>query len=892
VNAQPSGALTFLFTDIEGSTRLWEDHPEAMRGALLQHDLLLRACIETHGGRVFKTVGDAFCAVFTNPRQAVETVLAGQQWLPALAMDTAAGIMPLRVRMALHAGIADERDGDYFGPPVNRVARLLGLGHGGQVLLSLASAELVRNDLPAGATLRELGEFSLKDLGVPERVAQLLHPDLPDEFPPLRSLDRPPARHNLPQSLTRFVGRSEEVRQWTALIRERSQRLFTLTGFGGLGKTRTALRLAEALVPDFPDGVWWCNLEHATGVDDALAAVVRGVAIPLRSSPSVREQLIHYLRGRNTLLVLDNVEQVAGGPGLLRDLITETTGVVCLVTSRRTMDLRGERVLELAPLSGAESVRLFAERAAECRGDFTMDVANERDVRELCRRLEGVPLAIELAAARVAGMTPRQILQRLTERFRLLQSRSPDMNERQRALRGAIDWSYQLLSEEDRLVFAQLAVFSGGFTLEDAEAVCEAFDVFESVMSLRRQSLLRSEGEGEQARFVMLDSLREYGVEKLAETRAESAARLRHARHFLQYGRERLGRLRTAGEPAALDQLERSSQNLRAALDWAGTADDPVLFAELALAAGSAQHRRGFLQGAAEILQSGLDAVLPQAQDHPAITAGLLLERAGLNYDFGEAEACAQLAAEARKWFEQAANPAGEARVENVLGQAAMAQRDYAGALTHYRTAGELFRQAGNRVGVAIALNNQGLAERRNAAGTPEEIAERRARAGEQLDAALGLRRELDDRRGLAETHNNLGVLAFELDHFDEAGEHYLHALGYERQIGNLHGMGVALANLGEVRPIQERPVEALRLLAAAELVLAEVGSPLAGGVREMLEELAGRLDVPPDDLQAQRIALQALSISECCDWALTSENDRPGKPKELYFLGNMRLLG
>ncbi len=846
-----------------------------MRGALLQHDLLLRACIETHGGRVFKTVGDAFCAVFASPRSAVAAVLTSQQWLPALALDAAGGRIPLRVRMALHAGTAEERDGDYFGPPVNRVARLLAIAHGGQVLLSLTAATLVRDLLPAGASLLPLGEHSLKDLASPESVAQLLHPDLPADFPPLRSLEKAGPKHNLPQPLTRLVGRATEVRDWTALIRGRSRRLFTLTGFGGLGKTRMALRLAEGLVPDFPDGVWWCNLEHATGTQDAVTAMVRGLGLSLQPSVDVREQLFHHLKDRNTLLVLDNLEQVADASMLLRDLLTQTERVVFLITSRRTMDLRGEMVLEVPTLPEAESASLFAERAAEYRTDFALDDQNRKDVRELCRRLEGVPLAIELAAARVAGMTPQQILARLTERFRLLQSRSPDLSERQRALRGAIDWSYQLLSEDEKQVFAQLAAFSGGFTLDDAEAVCEAFDVFESVMSLRRQSLLRSGSpHGAQGEcFVMLESLRDYAAERLEEVEGAresgGSVRDRHARHFLSHAQEKLLLLRTPREPQALDELAQSDRNLRAALDWAASVGDGLLFAQLSLVAGSSLHRRGFVQSAVEIVQAGLEATLLQAESHPSTAARLMLERAGLHYDFKDSEACARLAGSARPLFELVGDERGIAHVENLLGQAAMTQRRFPEALHHYERAQQLFQAAGDAIGVAIAMNNRGLAERRDQSGSSAEVAARRERAGEHLHSALQLRRRLDDRRGLAETLNNLGVLAFEWGEFDRAWAHYQEALTFERQVGNRLGIGVAMANLGEVAGILGRATEGARLLAASERVLQELGSSDTPWVRGELEKLAPVAGWSIENLREIRTGLHALSIEECCDWAM-----------------------
>ncbi|MBM3458249.1 MAG: adenylate/guanylate cyclase domain-containing protein, partial [Armatimonadetes bacterium] len=319
----PSVTLTFLFTDIAGSTRLWEEHPDPMRQALRHHDDLLGACIESHGGRVFKTVGDAFCAVFADPRGAVEAVLAAQQWLPALALDTPDGPRPLKVRMALHTGVVEERDGDYFGPPLNRVARLLAIGHGGQVLLSLATAELVRDHLPAGATLLGLGEHRLKDLGRPETVFQLRHPDLAPDFPPLRSLDNPELKHNLPQQVTSFIGREKEIAEVKRLFG--TTRLLTLTGAGGCGKTRLALQAAADLMDGSGDagthgsGCWLVEL--ASLADPAYVPQAAASALGLREEPGrpILQTLTDHLKGKHLLLFLDNCEHLLDACARLAD---------------------------------------------------------------------------------------------------------------------------------------------------------------------------------------------------------------------------------------------------------------------------------------------------------------------------------------------------------------------------------------------------------------------------------------------------------------------------------------------------------------------------------------------------------------------------------------------
>ncbi|WP_395090580.1 adenylate/guanylate cyclase domain-containing protein [Armatimonas sp.] len=432
----PTGTVTFLFTDIEGSTRLWETHPTAMGPALARHDTLLRGTIEAHQGYVFKTIGDAFCAAFATVSDPLKAALEAQVLLTA---EVWPDNLSLKVRMSLHTGAAESREGDYFGQPLNRVARLMAIGHGGQVLLSDATRRLIEGSLTEGIegmSLLDHGSHRLKDLQELEQVFQLCHSKLPRDFPPLRSLVS--HTNNLPQQLTVFVGREKEVREWSQLLRERNRRLFTMTGPGGVGKTRVAMQLGESVLNDFPDSVWWCDLEQAVTVEDAANRLALALNISLQPSPSVREQLFRHLHERRALLILDNFEQVAGGTVLIKELLAQTHNVVCLVTSRRTLELRGETVLELGTMPPRESFNLFVERALECRPDLALDEESLADVEELCRRLEGVPLAIELAAARIVGMTPRQMLPRLSERFRLLQSRSQELNGRQRALRGAV----------------------------------------------------------------------------------------------------------------------------------------------------------------------------------------------------------------------------------------------------------------------------------------------------------------------------------------------------------------------------------------------------------------------------------------------------------------------
>jgi predicted ATPase/class 3 adenylate cyclase len=503
----PTGTLTFLFTDIEGSTRLWEHDAPAMQAALARHDELLKLAIEERGGYVFKTVGDAFCAVFPTASDALEAALEIQRRLLSSEWEQSE---PLRVRMALHTGAAEERDGDYFGPPVNRVARLLSAAHGGQVLLSLPTQELVRDQLLVGTTLRDLGEHRLKDLFRPERVFQLSAPELPSEFPPLRTLEA--YRNNLPLQPTPLIGRENEVSEVCDLLGGEATRLLTLTGPGGIGKTRVALQAAADLLEDFTDGAFFVPLATLTEAELFFSAVAETLGVKETAEQPLDETLKDYLSERRLLLLLDNFEQVLEAAPSVTELLAGAPGLKVLATSRAPLGLYGEHEFPVPPLSMPdlkrppllerlthyEAVRLFLERAQAVKPDFKVTNESAPAVAEICVRLDGLPLAIELAAARIKMLPPKAMLQRLGSRLKLLTSGAHDLPERQRTLRATIEWSHALLDEGEQLLFGRLAVFSGGRTLEAIEAICDAegdlpVDAFDGVSSLLDKSLIRQE---------------------------------------------------------------------------------------------------------------------------------------------------------------------------------------------------------------------------------------------------------------------------------------------------------------------------------------------------------------------------------------------------------------
>ena len=580
----PSGTVTLLFTDVEGSTRLWENEPEPMARALRRHDEILRSAIGQAGGFVFKTVGDAFCAAFATAQAALAAVLDAQRALGAEPWPTG---RPIRVRMSLHTGVCEERDNDYFGPVVNRAARLEAVAHGGQVLVSGATAELLSDALPDGVALRDLGSHRLKDLGRPEQVFQLEASGLATAFPPLGTLDNPELPNNLPGLPSAFVGREKEVGEVRSLVG--SARLVTLTGSGGCGKTRLALQAAADLLDGTGDGVWFVELAplaDAEQIPGAVAAVI-GLADQGGQQPPV-ESLAKALRDQDTLILLDNCEHLIDGAAkFCAQLVRDCPRLRILATSREPLGIDGEHVyrvpsLTLPPgeaeaaddIAAADAVRLFVDRARAQDPGFVLDEPSAPLVAMVCRRLDGIPLALELAAARLSSMSIRQVSERLDQRFRLLTGGSRNAMPRQRTLQAAVDWSFELLGRAEREVLRWLSVFAGGFELDAAEVICAAgdidvFDAADLLGSLVSKSLVVADrAPSGSVRYRMLETIRQYAAQDLLRTGGEAevlAARDRHAGYFLGLAEQAAPALSGHGQGAWLRRLDVEWENLRAA---------------------------------------------------------------------------------------------------------------------------------------------------------------------------------------------------------------------------------------------------------------------------------------------------------------------------------------
>jgi predicted ATPase/class 3 adenylate cyclase len=592
----PTGTVTFLFTDIEGSTQRWERDRAAMQANVRRHDAIIRAAIEAHNGHVFKTIGDAFCAAFALAPDAIAAALEAQQSLGADDF----GELGLRVRMALHTGNTDERDGDYFGPALNRVARLLSAGHGGQVLVSGVTSDIVQGQMPAQATLRDLGAHRLKDLARPEQIYQLVAPSVADEFPPLRSLSAIP--NNLPLQLSSFVGRDEEVAEITALLAK--HRLLTLIGSGGIGKTRISLQVAAYLLEAYPDGVWL--VEFAPIVDGNLvSATIEGAA----------NLDLAELKNKRALLIFDNCEHLVPAIAAAASAIArDCPDITILASSRQGLGIAGEATYRMPSLNVPEAVALFVARAEAADARFTFTDDDAPVVADICRRLDGIALAIELAAARVNLLKPKELRARLDQRFKVLTGGGRDRLPRQQTLRALIDWSFDLLDERERALFRRIGIFVDGFTIEGAVAVgsddaLDEFEVFDVLASLVDKSLVVAELSGESTRYRLLQSARAYALEKLDAAGEREAVAERHFAHV----RDVFATARAAYEKnpreATLLALMPELDDLRAALEWAAVYDPlrgadllcvTTLFVDLELGAEAVARAETFLGSVSE----------------------------------------------------------------------------------------------------------------------------------------------------------------------------------------------------------------------------------------------------------------------------------------------------
>jgi predicted ATPase/class 3 adenylate cyclase len=910
MSSPPTGTVTFLFTDIEGSTKLWERSPQAMQRALARHDEILRDAIEEQEGYVFKTVGDAFCAAFPTAPDALEAALSAQRTLFA---DEWPQTGPLRVRMALHTGAAEEHDGDYFGPPVNRVARLLSAGHGGQVLLSLPTHEMVRDQLPAAAALVDLGDRRLKDLFRPERVFELTAPGLPSEFPPLRTLESRP--NNLPLQPTPLVGREREVGEVAARVQSEGVRLVTLTGPGGTGKTRLALQAAADFLEEFEDGVFFVALATITDPELVPSTIAGPLGVKESAEQPLTETLKSYLQEKELLLVLDNFEQVLEGTPVVGELITACPMLKVLATSRIPLRLYGEQEYAIPPLAlpdprvlppvevltQYEAVRLFVERARAVKADFSVTNESAPAVAEICARLDGLPLAIELAAARIRVLPPHKMLERLGDRLKLLRGGARDLPTRQQTLRGTIDWSYELLNEEEMRLFRRLAVFSGGRTLEAIEAICDPegdLEVLEEIESLVEKSLLRQdEGPDGEPRFVMLETVHEYAREKLEQSGEAEAIKRAHAEYFLAIAEEAASERAGPQQKAWLERLDAEHDNMRTALAW--SVESGLMETALGLAGALwwFWHLHGHISEGLGWLERALawDGSLA-ARARVLHGAGWIIESLG---DYSKAMSFYE---EGLALFREAGDDANIALVAINMGYTAMTQGDHGRAIELIEEGLALGRRLGNERTCAWALHHLGFlaTERQNYGRAKAHLEEALALARRAADPyvissclldlgamymyagdneaanklgeeALALERKLGDKEDMAETLCNLALVAMNQGHNERARALVEESLALSRELDHKLHIADALNAAGRMAGERGEALRVARLCGAADALREAIRAPLPpakhAAVRPYLN--AARWQLGEAAWEEAHVEGQSMTVEEAVSYAL-----------------------
>ena len=859
-------AVTFLLTDVEGSTRLWEDDPERMRSALERHDRIVAEVVESFGGRVLKSKGEGdscFC-VFDRPIDAANAAVQLQKRLAAEQWPTP---RPISVRVALHSGEAQERDADYYGPAVNRSARLRAIAHGGQAIVSGATAAAIRGSLPSGVGLKDLGRHRLKDLTEPEQVFQLHDEQLAVEFPPLRSLNA--FRHNLPVQLTSFVGREVEIGELKNMLEAR--RLVTIVGTGGVGKTRLALQLAADLVDRFEDGVWLAGLETLSVPDLVPAAVAAVLGLREQADRPPLEMISEHLADRNVLLVLDNCEHLAATCAALAErLLSRAPGLRILATSREPLQVAGEAVWRIpglqAPavdaavpsdLRGYESTRLFLDRAVLVLPGFRPEAADLEPIARICRRLDGIPLAIELAAARLASLSPLQVADRLDDRFGFLTGGRRTAIPRQQTLRATIEWSHELLPEPERTLLRRLSVFAGGFTVESAETVSGEDDaeLVDRIGLLVNKSLVLHDRES--SRYRMLETILEFAREKLRGSGEAADFATRHLNWCVSLAEQAASDLRGPNERGSFEILSREHDNFRAALDGVVATPDPEAALRLAGALGPFWSWKGYAREGGHRLEKALTAAGP-AHSHARAVA---CSYAGfLAWNRGEYEGARTFLEEGVRTLRELGDAPRLGRAISGLATVLLNLGDEEGSRVLYDERIELGRTAGDLVGVATGFNGLG------------EVARSQrdyARARDHYERSVAVAREAGLQGGLALFLANLGHALTLLELYEEARARFDESIAIASAVGHERILRVCLEGLAAVFAASGDPERAARILGAVETATETLGEAIEridadfiAGVERTVLEAIGKERL--EELRAEGRALnveRALSL-------------------------------
>ncbi len=916
---RPTGTLTLMFTDIEGSTLLWEKHDTAIMAAVMEaHNTILRTANAAWGGTEIRSEGDAFFFIFPTASDAVTCALEIQVALNVHPWHKDVG--QLRVRIGVHTGDMLLLDDEYHGMPANLAKRITDAAHGGQVLLSAATYELVKTQFPSGS-FTNLGEHRLKNIQHPEAIFQFRAPqaaipkiigekrwcevlgkdaatdptcipELQTEFPPLKTLNNLP--NNLPAPMNSFIGRETEIRSIVEYLIHGQTRLVTLTGPGGIGKTRLALEAATELLDTYPDGVWFIPLADLIQPEHVITEIATALSLPLEPTQDTIKQVVSYLSGKALLLVLDNFEHLMDAGTDVKTLLLQCPQLRCLVTSREFLRIVGEQRFVVPPLSipsedaayegfqYSESVQLFLDRAAAIVPNFQLTQANAEAIGAICRIVDGISLAIELAAARVRGMTPQHILERLEMALNttskdkyasLLSAQNQDIPARHQTLDAIIDWSYRLLAPDEQRLLCELSLFSGGFFLEAAETICIATsfqtdtEILNLIFNLYDKSLLISDEHLGRTRYRLSVPLQLYLQGKSQQTGFRKA----HARYYLTFAQQQNEKLQGAEQTTALSEMAIELDNFRAAFGFAQGNADWLAFGQLAAALSQFFYVRGlWSEGLAWLKQteSALQKQLVHCQASAAVsvteTNRFHLTLAEIRVDLAqfynarqECQRARQLCEDALQTFRTLKYSLGIVKALNRLGIIARYQDQLEESDTHFTEALQTAKLLDDTWQIAFALNNLGLtayryghfeaAKERYAAGLSlaRELGDKRgiayalnnlgttaSRQGLREEAkryhteSLEIRQELADKRGIATSLNHLGLIAYHQTAYEEAHHSHTKSLHIQRELGDKRGSSYSLSHLGLIAYQQNNDTDARRYYTESLQLARELPAP------------------------------------------------------------------
>jgi predicted ATPase/class 3 adenylate cyclase len=929
----PSGTVTFLFTDIEGSTRLAQEHPNEMPGLLARHNAIVHESIERHHGFVFRIVGDSFSAAFDTASDALSAALDAQRALQGEAWSPA----PVRVRMGIHTGSAhavhakdDPQGVSYEGYETLALAqRIMSAGHGGQILLSQTTHDLVKDRLPAGVALRDMGERRLKDIVRLEPIYQVTASGLHSEFPPLKTLET--IKHNLPAQLTSFIGREQELAKARELLA--STRLLTFIGPGGTGKTRLSLRVAAEQIPEFKDGVWLVELAQLADASYVLSTIAATFHVREGQGVPLIDTVTDYLRGKELLLVLDNCEHlIETCAELSLHFLLACPKLKIITSSREALGIEGETVYRVPSLSlpsaqdgvlaagdgvmseimRYEAPRLFAERAARANPQFVLTRDNAPHVLQICRRLDGIPLAIELAAARLKMFTPGQIAERLDDRFKLLTGGSRTALPRQQTLRALIDWSYLTLNETEQKVLRALAVFSGGWTFEAAEAVAGESEAMDGLSGLVNKSLVNVEERDGESRFRYLETIRQYAMEKLLESGEAVKARDRHLAYFMDYARRAEEQFSTSQRALWVNRLEVEHDNIRSAVGW-GLENNPEAALQMVCSLAAFWLSRRYMTEGCNWCQAAISRAEASSLAGPDVDqkrARAYSALARLSIHRGEHQAGQMAARESVALARQVDDPLQLARALHSLGMASTFCGDIELAFESLHESESLCRTSGYTDDLAEVLQSlayatlevhgptaadqlqsyleeslalsQGSVDPDAAVRTEGLLARLAfyrgdmAEARTHADLMLDLHRELGDQLSVTGHQTQMGHVARQTGNYREALALYRETLPDWQKMGHRGAVAHQLECFAFIARAQEQGERAVRLMGAAEALRQASSSPRTPQERiEYDQELAG-LQAGMDEKTFDLLWAegQSMSMEQAIDLAMGEPED------------------